>query len=138
LASLGGPSSLALSRDEPKGWTRETLEAVLKRLSATAPIQVDVINEAALGGGFVSRERVYEIAGYDLNRSLRGFTRPVNRIQRALVDQRVLDASAPPLLEPVYDPAGSPRVQGFRVPHPIGKLISDDRVPGMDTSPSDP
>ena len=134
--SLGGPSSLAPSRDEPKGWTRETLEAVLKRLSATAPIQVDVINEAALGGGFVSRERVYEIAGYDLNRSLRGFTRPVNRIQRALVDQRVLDASAPPLLEPVYDPAGSPRVQGFRVPHPIGKLISVERVPGMDTSPS--
>lgn len=61
----------------------------------------------------------------------------MNRIQRALVDQRVLDASAPPLLEPVYDPAGSPRVQGFRVPHPIGKLISVDRVPGMETSPSD-
>src|SRR5699024_6322337 len=46
--------------------------------------QVQVIKAAAMNGGFVSRDEIYAICGFDRPRRLNGFSQPVVRIYREL------------------------------------------------------
>jgi hypothetical protein len=89
---------------ENGGWTVVAIEALLEQLRAEGAVQGAVIEHAALEGGFIAREEVYEIAGYDEGRQLKGFTRPVNRIARALREAERIDEEAADLLVAVYDP----------------------------------
>ena len=49
-------------------------------------------------------KRFTKICGYDSSRSLKGFTRPVNRVTLALRDSGDLPEEADELLEPLYVP----------------------------------
>jgi len=71
-------------------WSQESLEALVDLLLETADVQAQATLEAALNGGLISRERVYEIDGHDPSRMLRAFTRPVKTATR-----RLHDAGAP-------------------------------------------
>jgi hypothetical protein len=111
------------------GWTQDAYVEAMKGLLSKHFVQAQVINEAISSGtGSVSREKVYEFGGYDESRSLKGFTRPVNRIQADLVDRGLLPEDADDLLEPIYPPVtGYARATGFRVPLEVVKIMLEAR-----------
>jgi hypothetical protein len=121
-AEIGGEAiavPLADQAYESTGWTESTYVEAITRLLSKYHVQVQAIFEAVKSGEpFVSRERIYEIGAYPASRSLKGFTRPVNRVQQDLVDEGLLPEDAVDLLETAYDPAikGYQRAIGFRVP----------------------
>lgn len=98
-------------------WSARAVQLLLERLSLNAPVQAEVIRQGALSDGFVQRDRVYELGGFDLDRSLRGFTRPVTRITRELQVAGIVPYFARVPLEPVYDPQarGYSKAVGFHV-----------------------
>jgi hypothetical protein len=108
------------------GWTRAAVDAALARLDvAQGRLQANVIRRAAAQGGEVSRAEVYEIAGYPPERSLKGFTRPVNRICKELKESAALSSDAEELLAPIYDEDNRSfqRAGGFRVPASVVELL---------------
>ncbi|NYD25012.1 hypothetical protein [Kineococcus aurantiacus] len=112
---------------ETTGWTLEVTRQLLTELAvAGAGIQVQVINRAIEQGGFIARAEVYDLAGYPASRSLKGFTRPVNRIVRSFRDSGDLPEDAADLLQPVYDPTvrSYQRTAGFMVPQEVVGLLA--------------
>ncbi|HSS33263.1 MAG TPA: PIN-like domain-containing protein [Solirubrobacterales bacterium] len=99
------------------GWTADAVEELLVRLREEGAVQGTVIEQAAHDGGFVERETVYELAGYDEDRQLKGFTRPVNRIARDLREEGRIDEGAVDLLTSYYDPfsANPSEAAGFQI-----------------------
>lgn len=121
------------------GWTEEAYMKAVTRLLSKHHVQVGAIFEAAkTGNTFVSREKVYEIGAYPKSRSLKGFTRPVNRVQQDLVDEGLLPDDAADLLETAYDPsiAGYQRAIGFRVPLEIISIAQKAKAEHDATSSS--
>ena len=59
----------------PAVWSSGAVRELLRRFDGEGREQADVIREAAAGGGRISREKIYEIAGYSEDRMLRGITR---------------------------------------------------------------
>ena len=109
------------------GWTRGAAEILFERLRAEAPVQSMVVAEAAAGDGFVSRERVYELGGYEEGRSLRGFTRPVNRITEDLRSEGMIASRAIDPMWTVYDEASANvnLAAGFRVREEVLPLFEE-------------
>lgn len=106
------------------GWTAAALAALLDRLAVEAPVQEAVIVVAAQQDGFVSREEVYQLGGYDETRTLRGFTRPVRRIAQTFRDRGVIPPGAIDVLEAEYDATVSyVQAAGFRVPMELVRLL---------------
>jgi hypothetical protein len=65
-----------------------------------------------------------EAVQYDEGRSLRGFTRPPNRIAQEFRDRGIVPAGAVDVLKPVYDPAFSyVQASGFGIPEELIPLI---------------
>ncbi len=107
------------------GWDAETLEKLLEQLADEAKTQEQVIVHAVSHGGFVNRDTVYDIGGYDEDRSLRGFTRPINRIARIFRDAGQVDGSAVDLLDAVYSSTSdNPNVAvGFEINPQVQPLL---------------
>ena len=80
-----------------------------------------MIAEAAASGGDVSRAKVYELGGYAEGRSLKGFTRPVNRIVNEMKAAGTLPEGAPVPFAPIYDPniRAFQQASGFRIPEDL-------------------
>ncbi|MEU7531357.1 PIN domain-containing protein [Saccharothrix sp. NPDC042600] len=126
-------SAVSRSEEVPPGggWTVKALTIFMISLSGEAKVQAEVIKAAAAQSGFVSRDQVYEIAEYSPQRSLRGFTRPVNRIAQFVKGVGLADEKAVDILLAVYND-DSPEVgwaAGFRL-HPevlpmIQQVIAD-------------
>lgn len=97
---------------------------VVRRVDIAVACKPD--HRAARQGGVVARDEVYELGDYDPERSLKGFTRPVNRICQELRDSEVVPADAPDLLVPDYDEKikGYQRARSFSVPADIIGLLS--------------
>lgn len=121
------PASLedaSRERDDliPAGaWTDEAVGELLRRLDAEGQVQADVIREAAVLGGTISREILYGLCGYDDERMLRGFTRPAARITTDLQREGLLPDPVTPVLKPLY-PDGV-RASGFRIPSEIVAIV---------------
>jgi hypothetical protein len=112
---------------EPSGWEQDTLLAAYAELrnNRSWP-QVNVIEQAAKNGGYISREETYQAAGFDpAKRSLKGLTRPVNRVVTKLQDAGQVPDDVEDLLQPVYDDtiSGYQRASGFRIPGDVCKWI---------------
>lgn len=89
--------------DEPR-WTAEGLAELLDRLDDEGPVQAEVIRAAARQpDGRLPRALVYELGAYEAGRTLRGFTRPVNRITRQLQREGLVAPSVAPALEAIYE-----------------------------------
>jgi PIN like domain len=118
-----------VAEGENGGWTTEAISDFLAQLSTEGwSAQEAVIRTAALRGGFVEREVVYQLGGYSEERSLRGFTRPINRITREFRETGRIPESAIDVLQTEYDssadmPAGW--AVGFRVPNVLIPLVLD-------------
>ncbi|MFE3786413.1 PIN-like domain-containing protein [Streptomyces goshikiensis] len=111
----GGPAS---DEGYVGTWNYAALASLMTLLRAEASVQADVIEYALENGGYVSRNQVYEIGGYDPGRMLKGFTRPVTRLSLQVAAAYDLARFEPYLLKPDYDEmkAGFGWVDGFRVP----------------------
>lgn len=109
---------------EDGAWTAESLAAFMDELMRRYPSRVKAIVAAAANGGFVDRETVYELAGYDETRSLRGFTQPIGTLSRDLQAVGVLTGGEPFLLTTVYGHAVDPSwAKGFRIPSGVIPLL---------------
>lgn len=101
------------------GWSAQSvMQALIELQGSRNTVQVKAIRRALENGGAVSRAEVYELGGYDSGRSLKGFTRPCNRITKHLKEQGLLPEDAQELLEPIYDPTakGYSQAKSFRIP----------------------
>lgn len=118
-----------VAEGENGGWSIDAIGQFLARLSQEGwSAQEQAIRIAASGGGFVEREIVYSLGGYDEGRSLRGFTRPVNRIAREFRQHGIVPESAIDILVTEYDPASDKPLgwaSGFRVPDVLVPLIAE-------------
>lgn len=69
----------------------------------------------------LDRLKVYELGGYHRNRMLRGFTRPVSRVSRALQARGEVDLGAPDILRPRYD--YGVQANAFEVPEEVVQIL---------------
>lgn len=67
------------------GWSDRAVELFMHELDAGSYVHGRLIREAARRGGTISRADVYQVAGFPRNRTLRGLTRPPNRLTAALI-----------------------------------------------------
>jgi hypothetical protein len=95
-------------------------------LELEAPVQAATINVAAGQDGFVSRDQVYAIGKYPEGRSLKGFTRPINRITDLYRNQGFVPASAVDIVWAVYneDSPEAGQAAGFRIHKDVLPLIT--------------
>jgi hypothetical protein len=85
-------------------WPRAAVARLVSRLrNEKRHAQAEVIVAAARQGGFINREDVYQIAEYPMERTLRGFTRPVKRIAGELRSDGLIPEDAPHALVAIYD-----------------------------------
>lgn len=116
---------------ESTGWTYPAYEQAIIALLRKHSVQVSAIFEAIKSGtGYITRGQVYALGKYPESRSLKGFTRPVNRVTADLVDSGKLPEDAEELLRPDYDPAvrSFQRARGFFVPMEVVKLALEAKV----------
>jgi hypothetical protein len=86
------------------GWTESGVKRLLTDLESGGYIaQARVILESIATGESVSRDRVYELANYPESRSLRGFTRPVDRIMRDMQNDGQIEYYTETPLIPEYN-----------------------------------
>ncbi|MFI1960564.1 PIN-like domain-containing protein [Streptomyces althioticus] len=122
LQQLGEVSTDEDSEDG--AWTTESLSEFMDELMRRYPSRVKAIVAAAANGGFVDRETVYQLAGYDETRRLRGFTQPIGTLSRDLQATGVLTGREPFLLTTVYGHATDPSwAKGFRIPSGVIPLL---------------
>lgn len=96
-------------------WTFAAYTELLGRLRGLSRLdQTVAIEEAARNGAFVDRSRVYELCGYDEDRSLKRFSLPAQRIMLDLQDEGLVDLAATSPLTAEYDGPG--KAVGFSVP----------------------
>lgn len=125
VASFFTQLSAPADGPEPSSWTLPLYENALHQLAAgRALVQIAAIKRAIANGGSISRAEVYELGHYEASRSLKGFTRPVNRIVNAMIEAGTLPEDAEELLTPDYDAdvSGYQRARGFAVPPEIVRL----------------
>lgn len=116
--------SASLSRTTSRsGWTEEGVVALLVALDAEGQDQAIVIREAAVRGGRIDRETVYELCGFEDDRMLRGFTKPTSRITRDLQADGIVAPDVEPALIPVY--AGV-KAAAFRIPSEMVSILAGD------------
>jgi hypothetical protein len=105
------------------GWgTVSNLDKLFKQL----PLSYQSVVSRAIGnGGQASRAEVYEVIGRPADKSLNGFTKPVNRLMKKLVAAGELPKSAEVLLKPIYDKSvkAFQSTQGFTVPLEIVEIF---------------
>jgi hypothetical protein len=84
-----------------------------------------VVQRAIANGGHISRAEVYEVLGRPQEQSLKGFTRPVNKLMEVLKAKGQVRADAEPLLLPIYETSKTyQQAQGFKVPVQVISQIS--------------
>ncbi|WP_367127087.1 PIN-like domain-containing protein [Saccharothrix sp. HUAS TT1] len=121
---------------ETADWSAAGAAELLRHLDFEERPQAEVIREAARRGGWIDREAIYEIAGFDDDRMLRGFTRPVARITRMLQGRGVVARGVEPALTPVYSGV---KAIAFRVPADmVAVLADDDDEQGSELDPGTP
>jgi hypothetical protein len=114
---------------ENGGWTFDTIGQFLSKLAHEGRReQEQAIRLAALRGGFIERDIVASLGGYGEGQSLRGFSRPINRIAQEFRDQGIVPPTAADVLQTEYDQsAGLPAgwATGFRIPDPLVPLVTE-------------
>lgn len=105
------------------GWTAGALEEAFARLERDgAHVQATAIREALRNNGYITRKRVYKIGRYPEDRTLRGFTRPVNRIVTEMKTEGAILDSAADLLTSSFQ--NGVVADGFSVDARLGALLN--------------
>jgi hypothetical protein len=96
------------------GWRDRATEQLMSQLDDGSYVQGPLIREAARRGGSISRADVYQVAGFPRNRTLRGLTRPTNRITATLITSGFVPEDAEYPFQARYE--GGVRASHFVVP----------------------
>jgi PIN like domain len=104
-------------------WNAEGVAELLRRLESEGRVQAEIIRAAALNGGRVDRDTVYEIGQYDDYRMLRGFTRPTARITSELQYEGLVADGVEAMLVPIYKGV---KAAFFRVPPEVVEILRDE------------
>ncbi|MDO8144520.1 PIN-like domain-containing protein [Isoptericola sp. 178] len=120
-----GAASDVERADAVSSWTREAVDELLARLEWEGKEQAEIIRFAATNGGSIEREKIYELCGYDEDRMLRGFSRPVSRITKDLQKEGMAPVNLPPMLEPRFG-GGVIALRYVIPPEVVGLLEGDD------------
>jgi hypothetical protein len=107
-------------------WSEAGVAALLERLETKGLDQAEVIRVAALHGGMIDREQVYEICGYEDDRMLRGFTLPTSRITRELQQEGIVAEGVEPVLTTIY--LSGVKAAAFRIPAEMAAILTRDRA----------
>ena len=107
-------------------WPEAGVAALLERLQTEGRDQAEVIRVAALHGGTIDREEVYEICGYEDDRMLRGFTLPTSRITRDLQQEGIVAEGVEPVLTTIY--RGGVKAAAFRIPAEMAAILTKDQA----------
>lgn len=115
------------------GWNADTLDKWLRQLKLEAPVQAMVVDVAARQNGYVSRDQVYAIGKYREERSLRGFTRPINRITESYRYQGFVPENAVDIVWAVYneDSPEAGQAAGFRLHAAVLPLLAQGVTDGL-------
>jgi hypothetical protein len=117
---IGSTNVRRPSSEDAEGWTRDLYDVLLTRLRTEGSLtQAEVLEAAVAAGGAIDRATTYELAGWDPSRrSLKGFTRPVNRVVADMRAEGLLPVDAPKPFVPIYSAAhkGYQKAGGFSVP----------------------
>lgn len=91
---------------------------VLRAISELPVETRKVVVRAIENGGHITRAEVYEVLRRAPDQSLKGFTRPVNRLTESLLSRGEITGAAEPLLHPIYNQKSKTyqQAQGFHVP----------------------
>lgn len=108
-------------------WTPVGVSELLERLDAEGAVQAEVIRAAAQSGGEIDRTTIYEIGGYEDDRMLRGFTRPVLRVTSDLQAEGLVADGVTPMLVALYPV--SVRASAFRVPAEVVRIVQGGELP---------
>lgn len=113
-AVLGDDDGTWRSAD-PQGWTTEAVLELRKFLTARGDgARLRCFNYAIDQGGWLSREKLYELSRYEPDRRLNGWTRPFDTAYNLMVDEGTLSPDAPWAIEAIYlDNSG--QASGYRV-----------------------
>lgn len=129
--TLAGFEALEADPTAVLGWSVKLAAELHARLvAANREVQAKTIVAEASGGGTCSREKVYALGGYQQDRSLSGFTKPVARIMRGMQKEGLLPVEAVNPMQPIYDPANPSfqRAQGFRMPAELVGIFAEALV----------
>ncbi|MEV1115776.1 PIN-like domain-containing protein [Actinosynnema sp. NPDC049800] len=88
---------------ESATWTPAGVAELLRQLDFEERPQAEVIRQAARQEGWIDRETIYRIGGFNDERSLRGFTKPTARITRMLQSRGIVAEGVEPALTPAYN-----------------------------------
>lgn len=114
-------------------WTPEGVHEMLRRLDGEGAFQATVIRRAARWG-WLDRKAILRLAGRDpVAGSLQGVTRPVMRLQEALVGEGLLARGTEPMLTVHYDGGQLTRLS---IPASVRDILSAEAHP--DTPTLDP
>ena len=114
----------SLATRDIKDWTVDSLSELMRRLEQEAPVQAEVLKRASRTKSIVSRQDVYAIGGYDEDRTLRGFTRPIRRVCRQLRDEGILSEEALDPIEVHYASDRWSQALGFGIPRSLTDIFT--------------
>lgn len=110
------------------GWTVQAARELLRLLESNGRrIHAQVLREAAGAGGRVSRQRMYEIAGYGEDRSLKGWSRPITRLVEQMRATAWIAGDAVVPLVPEYDSQrlSYQKARGFLIPEDAVSVFAE-------------
>lgn len=104
-----------------RGWTVAAVESLLSRLDQGGyKVQAASVREALANGSHITRSAVYKIGKYPSTRSLKGFTRSINRIEDQMRVSAEIEPDADPLFSTSYQ--DGVKADGFSVPGAVADL----------------
>ncbi len=106
------------------GWTKEHLDLLKANLRQRGKtVQLAALNRAIDNGGFISRDEVYELGGYERTRRLNNWTAPINNFCGVLAEKHGLPEDSDWPIETEYGPGtGFRPAVGFTVAPELVKL----------------
>ncbi len=107
-----------------RGWTPELARELDTRLRGRDRAErADVIRAMAQNGGQIDRNSVVEICGYNPERKINGFTKPVKGVIRQMTAEGLLPANAADPLRPQYPSGAIGQATGFTMPSEVAEVF---------------
>lgn len=109
------------------GWTLDLILLLREMLRRRGnDVQLEAFNRAIRNGGEISREEIFRIGGYEPNRQLKNWTKPLRTITAELVERGSLPKDAEFPMEADYaEGSGYRQAHLFRVAPEIVKLAKE-------------
>jgi hypothetical protein len=123
-ASPADAGRVAETEEVAVPWTLPAVDSLLARLDQEARVQADALRLATPDhDGRVTREKIYELGGFNDDRMLRGFTRPFKRLTEVLQSEGAIPMGVAPIFVARY-PDGV-KASYFSVPSEVPRLLEE-------------